>query len=117
MKSQTTRFCFLSAILVGAMLSQASAQQQFTAETLLKNSIQQIGPKHREVDNAIEAFKKARVCDGVCLEEVHYSMGLAYRSLGDFGESKRQLELAVNYHSNFAEAKVALKDVAALIGK
>ena len=67
--------------------------------------------------DAIEAFKKARECDGVCLEEVHYSLGLAYRSEGDFGEAKRQFELAVNYHSDFADAKIALKDVAALAGK
>lgn len=31
---------------------------QFTAESLLKSSVQQVGPQHRDVDNAIEQFKK-----------------------------------------------------------
>lgn len=66
---------------------------------------------------AIEAFEKGRICDGVCLEEVHYSIGLAQRSLANYAEAKKHFELAINYHPSFAEAKVALKDVSALVGK
>ena len=34
--------------------------QQITAETLLKSSVQQLGPQHRDVADAIEEFKKGQ---------------------------------------------------------
>ncbi len=123
MKSQTTRFCFLSAILVGAMLSQASAQQQFTAETLLKNSIQQIGPKHREVDNAIEAFKKGQFLecrnklqaarkqdpqlppDGILMSQLLYAANQA-------GLARAELERVVNEEPTDPEPYLLFAEIA-----
>ncbi len=63
------------------------------------------------VEESIEACKKALACEEVCLEEAHYSLGLAYRSLGKFAEAKAEFESALKLEEKFAAAKVALKDV------
>ncbi len=61
--------------------------------------------------NATQSLKTALACENVCLEEVHYSLGLAYRGAGELVEAKRHFEAALTYDSAFADAKVALKDV------
>lgn len=48
----------LGALLWLTLLNVTPAAAQFTAEGLLKSSIEQIGPQHREVGDAIEKFKK-----------------------------------------------------------
>lgn len=47
---------FLAVALVASTASAVSAQ--LTAENLLKSSIEQLGPEHREVADAIEQFRK-----------------------------------------------------------
>lgn len=46
-------------LVVGVMQGQSKAQE-LSAETLLKSSIEQVGPQHRDVANAIEEFKKGQ---------------------------------------------------------
>ena len=50
------RYC-LFAILAGLCYC-SNAQAQVTAESLLKSSVEQIGPQHRDVADAIDQFKK-----------------------------------------------------------
>ena len=64
-----------------------------------------------EFDAAISIFETALTCDDVCLEEVHYSIGLAQRGKGDYKLAKVHFEKALVYDQEFAAAKVALKDV------
>lgn len=68
-----------------------------------------------EFDAAVSIFEKALACEDVCLEEVHYSLGLAHRGKGDFNLAKVHFEKALIYDQNFAEAKVALKDVKPMV--
>ena len=69
-----------------------------------------------EFDQAIAAFETALTCQHVCLEEVHYSIGLAFRGKNDFNQARSHFEKALVYDQNFADAKVALKDVKPLVG-
>lgn len=68
-----------------------------------------------DFDEAISVFESALQCQSVCLEEVHYSIGLAYRGKGDFNQAKTHFEKSLVYDQNFADAKVALKDVKPLV--
>ena len=68
-----------------------------------------------EFDTAVSIFEKALDCQDVCLEEVHYSLGLTHRGKGDFNLAKVHFEKALVYDQNFADAKVALKDVKPLV--
>ncbi len=68
-----------------------------------------------EFDEAVSIFESALECKQLCLEEIHYSIGLAYRGKGDFNLAKEHFEKALTYDSQFADAKVALKDVKPLI--
>ena len=68
-----------------------------------------------EFDAAISIFETALKCDDVCLEEVHYSLGLANRGKGDYQLAKAHFEKALVYDQNFAVAKIALKDVKAMV--
>jgi tetratricopeptide (TPR) repeat protein len=60
---------------------------------------------------AIKALELAAECDKYYVEEVHYALGCAYRSQGNFVEAKKHLQIAVNEEPKFAAAQVALKDV------
>jgi len=64
-----------------------------------------------EFEAAIASFENALTCEHVCMEEVHYSLGLAYRSKGDLPKAKQHFEAALNHEPSFADAKIALKDV------
>ncbi len=68
-----------------------------------------------EFDAAISIFETALKCEDVCLEEAHYSIGLASRGKGDYQLAKTHFEKALVYDQNFAAAKVALKDVKAMV--
>ncbi len=56
-------------------------------------------------------FQQALGCQLVCGEETHFALGLVNRSMGLLRESKAHFEAALNCYPNFAEAKLALKDV------
>ncbi|MFK7770330.1 MAG: tetratricopeptide repeat protein [Mariniblastus sp.] len=60
---------------------------------------------------SIEACQKAAACEQVCLEEVHFSLGVAYRSLGNYSQAKTEFETALKLEEKFNAAKIALKDV------
>lgn len=64
---------------------------------------------------ALAQFEKALQCKDVCLEEVHYSIGLTQRAMADYSLAKEHFEKALMYRADFADAKVALKDVKSLI--
>jgi len=68
-----------------------------------------------EFDSAVSIFEKALACQSVCLEEAHYSIGLAHRGKGDYNLAKVHFEKALVYDQNFAAAKVALKDVKPMV--
>lgn len=51
---------FTSALFGFAFLLPTSDAQEFTAENLLKSSVEQIGPQHRDVGAAIEEFRKGQ---------------------------------------------------------
>lgn len=55
-------WCVVAATGFIFLASPASAQQ-FTAENLLKSSVRQIGPQHRDVADALEDFKASRFLD------------------------------------------------------
>ena len=57
------------------------------------------------------AFKNALKCEQVCLDEVHYSLGLVYRCMGRLTEAKTHFEESIEWDDQFTEAKTALKDV------
>lgn len=61
---------------------------------------------------AIATLTKALECELGCREEVHFSLGLAYRNADQMFEAKLQLEKAVAIDDKFAAAKTAIKDVA-----
>lgn len=65
-----------------------------------------------KAEDAIETLNMALNCELGCLEEVHYSLGLAYRNHGQYFEAKVQFEKALAIDEKFAAAKTALKDVA-----
>ena len=71
-------------------------------------NVQRVQGKSTE---AIETFKLALNCELGCLEEAHYSLGLAYRNHGQYFEAKVQFEKAIAMDQKFAAAKLALKDV------
>ena len=66
-------------------------------------------------EDANTQFEKARECKDVCLEEVHYCIGLTKRGLAEYGEAKQHFEKALMYRADFSDAKVALKDVKSLV--
>ena len=64
-----------------------------------------------DAEAALASFQHASKCKSGCREEVHYSMGLAYRSAGELFQAKSEFEKAVQLDPKFEAAKVALKDV------
>ena len=62
-------------------------------------------------DQAIEVLSGGLDCEQGCLEEIHFSIGLALRGKGDLIESKKHFQLAIEMDEKFAAAKTALKDV------
>lgn len=57
------------------------------------------------------AFQNALGCEGACLQEIHFSLGLANRCRGQLSEAKSHFEKAIEIDEQFRDAKIALKDV------
>jgi tetratricopeptide (TPR) repeat protein len=56
-------------------------------------------------------FRKALDCKVACFDEIHYSLGLVYRSLENYVDAASQFKQAIELNDRHNEAKVALKDV------
>ena len=67
------------------------------------------------IEASIGACRKASACEQVCQEEVHYSLGIAFRGMGKYSEAKTEFESALKIEENFTQAKLALKDVTAAL--
>ena len=64
-----------------------------------------------EFEQAEETLTSALNCELGIKEEVHYSLGLLYRSTNRFPDAKSQFESALDLDPGYAAAKSALKDV------
>jgi superkiller protein 3 len=62
-------------------------------------------------DEAEAILTRALGCQIGILEEVHYSLGLHYRNINELHKSQKHLNAALQLDPNYAQAKIALKDV------
>jgi Tfp pilus assembly protein PilF len=66
-------------------------------------------------DQAIETLTRAIDCPTGVQEEVHFSLGTAYRSQGELIRAREQFQQAVSISPDYAPAKTALKDAKSAI--
>jgi superkiller protein 3 len=74
----------------------------FLSNVLMRQS------KHDEVEAVLS---RALGCQIGILEEVHYSLGLHYRNINELHKSQKHLNAALQLDPNYAQAKIAMKDV------
>jgi len=63
------------------------------------------------LNDAETIFRKALNCKVACFDEVHYSLGIVYRCLGNYTESASHFQQAIELNDRHTDAKIALKDV------
>ena len=60
---------------------------------------------------AVDVLRRGLDCEIGCMEEVHFTLGLALRSLNQLDEAAIHFQKALEIDVNYTVAKVALKDV------
>ena len=63
------------------------------------------------LNDAETIFRKALNCKVACFDEVHFSLGIVYRCLGNYTDSASQFQQAIELNDRHTEAKIAFKDV------
>lgn len=92
--------------------NQIDASPDDAAGYLMKATLQlQSG----QSDQAIETLTRALDCSSGVQEEVHYSLGVAWRSQGDWVKARDQFQQALSLAPDDASSKAALKDVKSAI--
>ena len=92
--------------------NQIDANPDDAAGYLMKATLQlQSG----QPDQAIETLNRALDCSAGIKEEVHFSLGTAFRSTGDLVQARDQFQQALEISPDYAAAKSALKDTTSAI--
>ena len=63
------------------------------------------------LNDAETIFRKALNCKVACFDEVHFSLGIVYRCLGNYTDSASHFQQAIELNDRHTEAKIAFKDV------
>jgi len=63
------------------------------------------------LNDAETIFRKALNCKVACFDEVHFSLGIVYRCLGNYTDSATHFQQAIELNDRHTEAKIAFKDV------
>lgn len=66
------------------------------------------------LNDAETIFRKALNCKVACFDEVHFSLGIVYRCLGNYTDSASHFQQAIELNDRHTEAKIAFKDVKSL---
>ena len=92
--------------------NQIDANPDDAAGYLMKATLQlQSG----QSDQAIETLTRALECSAGVGEEVHFSLGVTFRSQGELVKAREQFEQALSLAPDYVAAKTALKDAKSAI--
>ena len=73
--------------------------------------------KRGQFANAIEILQTGLECETICVEEIHFALGNAYRSLDELTLAKVHYDKAIAADPKYEAAKTALKDVKSAVSE
>jgi tetratricopeptide (TPR) repeat protein len=88
--------------------NQIDANPDDAAGYLMKATLQLQGG---QADLAMQTLTRALDCSSGVREEVHYSLGVTLRSMGELSKARDQFQQALSLSPDYSAAKNALKDV------